>query len=94
MIGASLSITTPSASALGGNCSAWLENGVGYTLGVGRCSSLHSDTKARVTLDVAAAPDYHSGWFTKLNASYKTPSWRAASKYGWPRAARVDHAKR
>lgn len=40
------------------------------------------------------ATDYHSAWFTRLCATYKTPSWTAASQYGWPRAARVDHAKR
>ena len=94
LVAGSLAITAPAVNALGGNCNAWLENGVGYTLGAGRCSSLNSDTKARVTLDLAAFPDYHSSWFTRLNTTYKTAPWTAASQNGWPRAARVDHAKR
>lgn len=94
LVAGSFAMTAPAANALGGNCFAWLEKGVGYTLGAGRCSSLNSDTKARVTLDIAAAPDYHSAWFTRLNTTYKTRSWTAASQYGSPRAARVDHAKR
>lgn len=94
LIAGSLLVTAPDAGALGGNCSAWLQNSVGFTQGAGRCSSLNRDTKARVTLDIASAPDYHSSWFTKLNTTYRTPAWTAASQLGWPRAARVDHAKR
>lgn len=93
LMGGSLAVVAPEAKALGGYCSAWLENGVGYTRGVGRCSSLHRDTKARVTLDLQRAPDRHSGWFVTVNKTYRTPSWTSYSP-GWPRAARVDHARR
>lgn len=93
LVAESLAMTAPTANALAGNCSAWLDNGVGYTRGVGKCSSLASDTKARVTLDIANAPDRHSAWFTTLNVTYKTPIW-SSTQAGWPRVARVDHAKR
>ena len=79
-----------SASALGGNCSARMVSGVGYTLARGRCSSLNRDTKARSTLDIAAAPDTHSIWFTTLNKDYDSVPW--VSGYpGFPRAARIDY---
>ena len=94
LIAGSLLVTAPDANALGGNCSAWLQNSVGFTYGAGRCSSLNRDTKARVTLDISSAPDYHSSWFTRLNRTYRTPAWSAASHMGWPRSARIDHAKR
>lgn len=95
LVAGSLTVTTFEAHALGGgNCWAWLENQVGLTNGAGRCSSLNGDTKARVTLDLTNAPDFHSGWFTQTNTTYRTVGWSAAMGYGWPRAARVDHAKR
>lgn len=91
LITGSLAITTPGASALSGSCSAWLENEVGFTVGAGYCSYLADDTKARVTLDLAASPDLHSAWFTDLYVTHRTPAWTAAWQSGWPRGARVDH---
>lgn len=94
LITGSLAITMPGANALSGSCSAWLENEVGFTVGAGYCSYLAGDTKARVTLDLAASPDFHSSWFTDLYVTHRTPAWTAASQLGWPRSARVDHAPR
>ena len=88
-----LSLPSTGAQALGGNCQAWLENGVGYTLGAGKCYSLNADTKARVTLDIAIAPDFHSKWFTATNTVYRTLGWSSTMK-GGPRDARVDYARR
>lgn len=88
-----LSLPSTGAQALGGNCEAWLENGVGYTLGAGQCYSLNSDTKARVTLDIALHPDFHSKWFTATNTVYRTIGW-SATMQGWPRDARIDYAGR
>lgn len=93
LIGGSLAMAAPAENALGGNCSAWFDNGVGYTRGAGSCSSLNKNTKARVTLDIEKAPDRHSEWFTKLNKTYVTTKW-SSWQMGTPRSARVDHAPR
>ncbi|MDK7271571.1 MULTISPECIES: hypothetical protein [Actinotignum] len=89
-----LSLTVGDAQALGGNCSAWLQSDVGATWAEGSCSSLNSDTKARVTLDLASFPDFHSAWFTKLNKTYRTGAWSASMRMGWPRDARIDYGRR
>ncbi|MFD0704184.1 hypothetical protein ACFQY8_00225 [Alloscardovia venturai] len=82
-----------SVSALGGNCSARMVSGVGYTVARGRCVSLNRDTKARSTLDIAAAPDTHSAWFTDYNKDHDSTPW--VSGYpGFPRAARIDYGVR
>lgn len=81
------------AQALGGSCRAHTAHDVAETYGMGRCSHLNRDTKARVTLDLAAAPDLHSSWFTRTNTWHFTPSWNAAM-LGGPRSARVDLGRR
>lgn len=86
-----LTVLSPlQADAVGGNCSAWMEHGVGTTQGVGSCSSLHNDTKARVTLDIALIPDRYSKWFTDTGTIYRTQYWYAQVDKGFPRSARVD----
>ncbi|MFD0704578.1 hypothetical protein ACFQY8_02275 [Alloscardovia venturai] len=82
------------AQALGGNCTAWLVNGVGYTHGRGNCKALNKDTKAQVTLDISGRPDFHSVWFTRLKYNYDTPQWSAAMNYGWVRGSRIDYGYR
>lgn len=94
LITGSLAITMPGANALSGSCEAWIESGIGYSVGAGRCSALGWDTKARVTLDVALAPDRHSEWFYDINTTYRTAPWYPSVDQGWPRSARVDHAPR
>ena len=64
--------------------------------GKGRCSSLGSDTKAQVTLDISIGVDRHSAWFTKTNTDYYTSYWvnNGQGLNGFPRSARVDLAPR
>ena len=87
-----MSLVLP-AHALGGSCNAWLNSTVGFTNAQGICYSLNGDTKARVTMDITAAPDFHSGWFTTTGKVYATANWNARMP-GWPAAARVDFGTR
>lgn len=93
-----IAIAAPTtATALSGNCNAWLVNNVGSTHAVGVCHSLGRDTKARVTLDLEGGPDYHSNWFYDIGVHHSTRKWSLNPNYppnGWPRSARVDLAPR
>ena len=57
-----LLITPRQAQALSGNCSAEMVYDAVGTRGKGRCSSLGSDTKAQVTLDISIGVDRHSAY--------------------------------
>ena len=91
-----LLITPRQAQALSGNCSAEMVYDAVGTRGKGRCSSLGSDTKAQVTLDISIGVDRHSAWFTKTNTDYYTSYWvnNGQGLNGFPRSARVDLAPR
>lgn len=86
-------ISVPQASAVGGNCEAKHNE---YTrLGPipndhqveARCTSLQADSKAQGTLDVQAAPDLHTAWFTRKSTWYKS-GWGATGET--IRGPRVD----
>ena len=78
-----LLITPRQAQALSGNCSAEMVYDAVGTRGKGRCSSLGSDTKAQVTLDISIGVDRHSAWLNN-----------GQGLNGFPRSARVDLAPR
>jgi hypothetical protein len=76
--GVVLSISSPAAAAIGGNCSAWHEDkAVDWQPDkhriAARCSSLNADTKAR-GYGEADGPDHYTSWFTALNTS-KYGAW-------------------
>lgn len=86
-------IGSPQAEALSGNCSAYISNGTGYTVGKGSCKTLGRDTKARVHLDVRLGPDRYSSWFTRTGVTYSTSHWYndpSNPTNGYPRSARID----
>ncbi|TCD55076.1 hypothetical protein EJ419_00290 [Alloscardovia theropitheci] len=78
-----------SAQALGGSCSAWMSHDIGSTIGVGECQRFDKGSGGQVTLDIAGAPDRHSGWF-RDNKRHQTDRWIANVQPGYPRSARVD----
>jgi hypothetical protein len=76
--GVVLSVSSPAAAAIGGNCSAWWETkAVDWQPDkkriAARCSSLNADTKAR-GYGEADGPDHYTAWFTQLNTS-KYGAW-------------------
>lgn len=85
----------PPAKALGGTCDAWIHKVRYTTYGKGLCSQLDSDTRARVTLDIARGRDVHSEWFTRTHRVYTTKGWfKPSGTDEYPRSARVDHGVR
>lgn len=64
------------ANAIGGNCSASLQEdevfGPNKFRARASCSSLQGDSKARAKLVRDGGPDYSGSYFTRLNTSYYT----------------------
>ncbi len=71
-----VAVSAPGAFAVGGDCSAWAENvsltGPDGKRAAAKCSSLHADSKAQGVLDMTAALDKHTAWFTAIGVTYRS----------------------
>jgi hypothetical protein len=91
--GAAVAATADAALAVGGTCSATTEN-VSLTGPDGKrvkasCSKLEGDSKARGTLDLVAASDKHTAWFTGLNTAYRSDYDRGPNRGSYYTIAHV-----
>jgi hypothetical protein len=71
-----VAVAAPGAFAVGGDCSAYAENvpltGPDGKRAAASCKSLQGDSKAQGVLDMTAALDEHTAWFTALNVTYRS----------------------
>jgi len=74
-----VAVSASPASAVGGNCNAWVNKQVRPSAPdlyqpAAFCTSLHSDSKARGGLNLTGAPDAYTPWFTQTGVT-KYGTW-------------------